>query len=48
MPSVKKSVTIEEELDEKLRTHHEKYGSTDSGVIAIALKDYFKKVGGKK
>lgn len=45
---VKKSVTIDEELESKLKKHHEKFGSTDSGVISIALKDYFKKIGGEK
>lgn len=43
MASVKKSVTIDEELERKLQEFREKFGSTDSGIISIALKEYFEK-----
>ncbi len=44
MGTVKKSITVEEELEKKLQKYRDKFGSTDSGIINIALKDYFKKI----
>lgn len=43
MAKVQKSITIDEELDKKLREHHKEYGSKDSTVISIALDQYFNK-----
>jgi len=43
MTKIKKSITIDEELDKKLQELHKKNGSTDSGVINIALREYLKK-----
>jgi hypothetical protein len=48
MVTKKKSITIKEELDDKLRKHNKIYGSTDSGVINIALEEYFNKLNKKK
>lgn len=44
MATKPKTITIKEELIKKLQDHHKKYGSNDSGVINIALEEYFKKL----
>ena len=42
MAKVHKNITIDEELDKKLREHHIKHSSNDSRVINTALYQYFK------
>lgn len=39
-----KTITLKEELIKKLQDHHSKYGSTDSGVINLALEKYFEEL----